>query len=83
MRSSLDKLRAICSDTIGIEPDRWTAFLFTNKSRDCLLVYSMDDSGDQTVMKKLDKGAFLLPAPDSQQPFVTMKPSALSRLFRT
>jgi len=40
--------------------------------------------GDETIMKKLDKGAFLLPAPDAEgAPFVTLRPSMLPRLFRS
>ncbi len=73
------KLRELCVETIGIEPDNRTAFLFTNKSRDCLLMFFADES----MLKKLDKGAFLLPAPDSDgAEFVTMKASMLPRLFR-
>ena len=77
------KLRELCSDTIGIEPDASTAFLFTNKARDSLLMYVVDEDGDQTLVKKLDKGAFLLPAPEQEgAEFVIMKPRMLSRLFR-
>jgi hypothetical protein len=84
MRWSGDKLRSFCSDVLNIEPEPSTAFLFTNTRRDCLLVYSTGGSGDQTLMKKLDKGAFLLPTPDDEKkPFVIMKRSMLARLFRS
>ena len=57
--------------------------MFTNRARDCLLMYFEDESGDQTLTKKLEKGAFLLPAPDREgADFVIMKPSILPRLFR-
>jgi hypothetical protein len=83
MRSGSAKLRELCTETIGIEPDDFTAFLFTNRARDCLLMYFEDESGDQTLTKKLEKGAFLLPAPDREgADFVIMKPSILPRLFR-
>lgn len=78
------KLGSVCRNVLKIEPDLSTAFLFTNKKRDCLLLYSIDERGDRTLTKKLEKGAFLLPAPgDDGQPFVIMKPKMLSRLFRS
>ena len=83
MRLGPAKLRELCSGTIGIEPDARTAFLFTNKSRDTLLMYFEDSTGDQTIMKKLEKGSFLLPAPKTEgESFVIMRPKVLSRLFR-
>ena len=84
MRLGPAKLRELCGETIGIAPNASTAFLFTNKAQDCLLMYFTDESGDQTLIKKLDKGAFLLPAPDGEgREFVIMKASMLPRLFRS
>lgn len=77
------KLRQLCTEDLGIEPDGFTVFLFTNKARDSLLLYWKDWEGEQTLLKKLNKGAFLLPAPKQEgEPFVTMRPKALARLFR-
>ena len=84
MRWGAPKLRAFCTDTIGVAPDYTTAFVFTNKARDCLLMYSLDDFDGQILMKKLDKGAFLLPAAaDEETPYVIMKPKMLAKLFRS
>ena len=84
MRQGTEQLRRFCADVIGVEPDPFTAFLFTNKKRDCLLLFSTPRSGDQTITKKLTRGAFLLPAPRPEgKPFVTMRPTALSSLFRS
>lgn len=84
MRWGETKLRAFCRDELGLEPDPFTAFLFTNKARDCLLLYSADSTGDQVLIKKLEKGAFLLPAaPPDGAPFVTMTYKMLPRLFRS
>ena len=44
------------------EPDSSTAFLFVNKSRDCLLLFSTDSDGDRTLTTKIEKGAFIRPA---------------------
>jgi len=83
MRSSATLLRRICEDEIGISPDGSTLFIFTNKSRDSLAMYSVDHTGDQVLMKKLDKGAFLLPArPADGAKFVSMSPKMVPRLFR-
>lgn len=63
------------------QPD--TAFLFTKKKQDTLLPYLVDEDGDRTVLKKVDRGSFLVPTakPDGA-PFVTLRRSALSKLFR-
>lgn len=64
MRWGPDKVRTFCAEELGIEPDTKTAFLFTNRKQDTLLMYCVNDDGDTVLMKKLDKGAFLLPAPE-------------------
>jgi len=83
MRWGATKLRAFCADTLGVEPQRDTAFIFINKKKDMPLLYLVDEDGDRTLTKKLDKGAFLVPTakPDGA-PFITMRRSALSKLFR-
>ena len=82
MRWGATKLRSLCRDKLGIEPDSSTAFLFVNKSHDCLLLYSTHPDGDQTLTKKIEKGAFIMPAPGGAL-FITMRPSILSRMFRS
>ena len=83
MRWGATKLRSFCADTLGVEPPLDTAFLFTNERQDTLLLYLVCENGDQTLTKKLDRGGFVLPtaAPDGS-PFVTMRRSALPKLFR-
>lgn len=83
MRWGATKLRSFCADMLGVEPRFDTAFLFTNKKQDTLLLYLVDEDGDQTLTRKLDKGAFLVPTtmPDGA-PFVTVRRSALAKLFR-
>lgn len=84
MRWREDRIRSYCRDELGLEPDTSTAFLFTNSKRDNLLLYCLDSDGDRLVQKKLEKGAFLLPAPETEgAAYVTMKRSMLSRLFRS
>jgi transposase len=84
MRWGAPKLRAFCTETVGVEPDYSTAFVFTNKARDCLLMYSLDGTDGQILIKKLNKGAFLLPAaPEEGSPYVIMKPKMLGKLFRS
>ena len=83
MRWGADRLRRFCREELEIEPDAATCFVFVNKARDMLLMYLVDEDGDQTMVKKLDKGAFLLPAPDENARFVEMASSMLPRLFRS
>jgi len=77
------RLRQLCRDVLGMEPDPSTAFLFTNKQRNCLLLYSAPGTGDRTLMKKLERGAFLLPVPEPGQRYALTTPSVLNRLFRS
>jgi hypothetical protein len=83
LRWGAEKLGAFCREVIGVEPNQSTCFLFVNRRRDTLLMYFLGFDGDETIMKKLDKGAFLLPVPDTEgAPFVILRPSMLPRLFR-
>ena len=82
MRWGATKLRSFCTE-LGVEPRLDTAFLFTNKKQDTLLLYLVDEDGDQTLTKKLDKGAFLVPtAKPGEAAFVSMRRSGLAKLFR-
>jgi hypothetical protein len=84
MRWGTTKLRSLCRDELRLEPDSSTAFLYVNKSHDCLLLYSTDSNGDRTLTKKLEKGAFIMPAPEPDgAPFIIMRPAILSRMFRS
>jgi hypothetical protein len=84
MRCGATKLRALCRDELGIAPNSATAFLFVNKSHDSLLPYSTDSNGDRTLTKKIEKGAFMVPAPGPNgESFIITRPSILSRLFRS
>lgn len=75
--------RPASNATLGIVPGPSTIFLFTNKKRDSLLMYCADYDGEQTLVKKLEKGGFLLPESSREgESFVIMKPSILARLFR-
>ena len=54
------------------------------QDRNCLLLYSIDSDGDRTVTKKLERGAFVVPAPEADgSPFVILRPSILQRLFKS
>jgi hypothetical protein len=84
MRWGATKLHALCRDELGIEPDSTTVFLFVNRGHDSLLLYAVDSDGDWTLTKKLEKGAFMMPGPEHDgEPFVIMRPSILSRMFRS
>lgn len=79
-----DETPRACRDELGIEPDSATAFLFVNTSHDSLPLYSTDPNGDRTLTKKIEKGAFMMPAPEPDgAPFIIMRPSILSRMFKS
>lgn len=84
LRWGPERLRAFCTASLGRAPDSRTAFLFINRKRDTMLLYYLDDTGEQTLTKRLEKGAFLLPAADSEgSPWATLKRAALPKLFRS
>ena len=83
MRLGADKLAALCRGVLCIEPDESTCFIFANRQKDMLLMYFRAPGGNEITMKRLDKGAFILPAPvESGAPYVIMRPAMLPRLFR-
>ena len=84
LRWGPDRLRAFCQQEIGVEPDESTGFIFTNRKQDRLLMYYVAEDGDGVLQKKLDKGAFLMPAPGHDgKKWVKMKAEMISRLFRS
>lgn len=56
VRWGVDKLRAFCRDEMRMEPNDRTCFLFVNRARDTLLPYHLGFTGEQTLIKKLEKG---------------------------
>jgi hypothetical protein len=84
VRWGVKKLGAFCREVLRLEADTRTCFLFVNARRDTPLLYFADNDGEQTLQKRLDKGSFLLPAPDATGPqFVILRRSMLPRLFRS
>lgn len=58
--------------------------MFGNARRDTLVLYFADGDSEETLQKKLAKGAFLLPAPDGTgAQLVVLRRSMLHRLFRS
>lgn len=82
MRWGPDRIRAFCAEEIGIEPDVFTAFIFANRKQDAMLMYYVDYDGDAVMHKKLEKGAFLMPAPEPDRKWVKMRSAMVDRLFR-
>lgn len=72
---------AAASRELGVKLDRSTAVLFHNRSRDTLVLYIVDDTGDRCITKKLDRGTFLLPAPAAGKKYVVLDASKIDTLF--
>ena len=84
VRWGAKKLGTFCREVLSVEPDDTTCFLFVNRRRDTLLMYFLGSDGEETLMRKLDQGSFLLPASGAEgAQFVIMRPSMLPRLFRS
>ena len=82
MRTACQSLRLLCCNELDMLPDASTAFVFMNKARDSLLLYYADQTGDHTLIKKMDKNLLMLPAAaPGGAPYVSMSPSILPKLF--
>lgn len=77
-----DALRKLCADELGVEATNGTVVLFYNRAKDTLRLYWEDASGDQTITRKLDRGAFIVPVAAPDEKYATVLPSVYSRLFR-
>jgi hypothetical protein len=77
------RLRAECARGLSVELDSSTAVLFHNRTRDTLVLYSLDADGDRCITKKLDRGVFLLPVPAAGQKYVVLDASKIGILFRS
>jgi hypothetical protein len=77
-----EALRKLCADELGVEARNGTVVLLHNRAKDTLKLYWEDSSGDQTITKKLDRGAFLVPVVPPDAKYATVTPVTLRRLFR-
>ena len=77
-----DALRKLCADELGVEAANGTVVLFYNRAKDTLKLCWEDSSGEQTLAKKLDRGAFLVPVVPPDAKYTTVPPPTLQRLFR-
>jgi len=57
--------------------------LFYNRSRDTIVLYSLDADGDRCITKKLDRGAFLVPVPAAGARYVVLDVRKIGTLFRS
>jgi hypothetical protein len=46
------------------------------------VLYTLDESGDRCITKKLERGAFLLRVPAEGQKYVALEASKVASLFR-
>lgn len=77
------RLKKLCIEEMEINPKEGGVFLFFNKSQDQLKIFFCDLEGDQTVDKKLLKGAFLLPTSTDSQAFIKIRAKSLPTLFKS
>lgn len=77
-----DRLRVACERDLGLTLDPATAVLFHNRKKDTLVLYTLDRTGDRCVVKKVERGAFLLPVPAEGKKYVVLAASKVASLFR-
>lgn len=84
MRWGPEKIRALVTDTLGGPPHVASAYLFTNKKQDSLLLYFLDGTGKRTLQKRIERGTFVLPKLFAEgKPWATIDRSMLGQLFST
>ncbi len=76
------RLRVACERDLGLRLDPSTAVIFHSRKQDTLLLYSLDQSGDRCITKKLERSAFLIPIPAEGQKYVVLEASKVANLFR-
>lgn len=57
--------------------------IFHNRKQDTLVLYTLDEDGDRCIMKKLERGSFLLPVPPAGKKYVVLRASNVASLFRS
>ncbi len=82
-RVGLDALRKLSEQGLGLTLDPQTAVVFHSRSQDTLVVYCVAPSGDQSIVKKLDRGVFLLPIPPPGERYAVVDAAKVKTLFRT
>lgn len=83
MRLGEDKIKQLCQKQMGIDPQNGDLFLFFNSAKDKLKLFYLDNNGSQELIKFLPKGGFMLPIADTDQSYIKLPISKLSRLFRS
>lgn len=77
-----DRLRVLCERELGLTLDLATAVIFHNRTKDTVVLYTLDKTGDRCITKKLARGGFLLPVPAEGQKCVVLDASKVASLFR-
>lgn len=78
-----DRLSRLCKEEFGMDPKEGGVFLFFSRAHDCLKIFFIDKTGDQSLTKKLDKGGFLVPVSTDEMPFMKIGAKILSTLFKS
>jgi len=82
MRWGPTRLAKFLQDELGTATEPGTGYLFVNNAQDHMLVYWLTGDGGESIQKKLDRGAFLMPTAAAGESLVMMRPTALAKLFR-
>jgi transposase len=82
MRFGVEALRKLCTVELDIEARNGIVVLFYNQAKNMLKLYWEDPSGDQTLTKRLERGAFLVPVVPPGAKYTTVPAATLRRLFR-
>jgi transposase len=81
LRWSFDRLAGIVTERIGREARGGALFVFFGKRRDALKVLFFDGSGMCLFYKRLDRGAFRVPAAEGGTTSVAIDERALDDLL--
>jgi hypothetical protein len=77
-----NRLRRLLSEECQVDVEG-RAFLFFNKAQDQLRLYFCDESGDQIMVKMLERGGFMFPLAEVGEDFIKVPEKKLAALFRS
>lgn len=82
MRYSFDRLAGLAKEQVGYEARSGALFVFFGKRRDALKVLFFDGTGMCVFYKRLDRGTFRIPEPQTAEAkHVEMDDAALEALL--
>lgn len=80
-RRGMDRIAQACQSEMAMNPYGGAVFLFFNKNRDRVKIFFYDGTGPCLFLKRLDRGRFKIPCPNSGATHAEIPASDLALLL--